>query len=68
MTAPAHTAYAHVVRALLANGWTAQACPDDASAAALFDRLRAYPVQVERLTNGRLIEATRPHSVDARAA
>lgn len=48
----------HAVRALLSDGWTAQACPDAASAAALFDRLRAYPVQLERLAGGRVIEAT----------
>lgn len=61
----------HAVRALLSDGWTAQACPDAASAAALFDRLRAYPVPVERLIQGRVIETTRrmadPRPLDARA-
>ena len=56
----------HAVRALLSNGWTAQTCPDAASAAALFDRLRAYPVPVERLMQGRVVETTRA-PVDARA-
>lgn len=56
----------HAVRALLSDGWTAQACPDAASAAALFDRLRAYPAMVERLIQGRVVETTRP-AVDARA-
>lgn len=62
----------HLVRAQLQDGWTAQACPDATSAVALFDRLRAYPVAVQRLVAGRVVEVTcEPPiraAVDARAA
>jgi hypothetical protein len=48
----------HRVRAVLRSGPVEQKCPDQASAADLFDRLRqiAPTVRIERLLGARVVE------------